>query len=55
MKFGLALVASASASKQLFDDWKIEHSVKYQSPREDALRFDIWMKNKVQLYILLIL
>lgn len=46
MKFALALAASASASKQLFDEWKGEHNVQYQSPREDALRFDIWMKNK---------
>jgi len=45
--FGLfAISASALSSKELFDQWKSTFDVKYQSPREEALRFDQWMKNK---------
>merc|ERR1719447_2222397 len=45
--FGLlAIPASALSSKELFDQWKSTFDVKYQSPREEALRFDQWMKNK---------
>jgi len=45
--FGLfAISASALSSKELFDQWKSNFGVKYQSPREEALRFDQWMKNK---------
>ena len=46
--FGLfAISASALSSKELFDQWKTTFDVKYESPREEALRFDQWMKNKV--------
>merc|ERR1712168_1635683 len=45
--FGLfAISASALSSKELFDQWKSTFDVKYQSPREEARRFDQWMKNK---------
>jgi len=41
-----ALIAGAFASKDLFEQWKETHSVKYASPKEETLRFDQWMKNK---------
>ena len=41
-----ALIAGAFASKDLFEQWKDTHEVKYASPKEETLRFDQWMKNK---------
>ena len=41
-----ALIATVSATKELFEDWKNLHVVKYNSPKEETLRFDQWMKNK---------
>lgn len=40
------LFAAVSASKGLFESWKDTHEVKYNSPKEETLRFDQWMKNK---------
>lgn len=40
------LIAAVSASKELFQQWKETHSVAYSSPKEEALRFDQWNKNK---------
>ena len=40
------LIAAVSASKELFNEWKETQGVKYASPKEEAMRFDQWMKNK---------
>ena len=48
MKLIAFFAATATASKKLFEDWKVEHDIEFASPREEATRFDIWMKNKVK-------
>jgi len=40
------LIAAASASKTLFEEWKATHEVKYENSREESARFNQWMKNK---------
>ena len=46
MKLFALLAASASASKELFDQWKSNHGVEYASAQEEVRRFDQWMQNK---------
>lgn len=41
-----ALIATASASKDLFNTWKETNEVLYASPKEETARFNQWMKNK---------
>lgn len=40
------LIAAASATKELFVEWKKTYDVEYASPKEDTARFGQWMKNK---------
>jgi len=46
MKLFALLAASASASKELFDQWKSDHGVEYGSRAEETARFYQWMENK---------
>ena len=42
----LAATTTALSAKDLFEQWKTENFKKYQSPKEEQLRFNQWLKNK---------
>jgi len=48
MKVATILAGSAAAlsGKELFEQWKVDNGVSYQSPKEEQLRFTQWTKNK---------
>ena len=48
MKVLAALVAASSAlsAKDMFESWKADNGKKYQSPKEEQMRFSQWLKNK---------
>jgi len=42
----LAATTTALSAKDMFEQWKGDNAKKYQSPKEEQLRFSQWLKNK---------